>query len=171
MRSLVLLLAAVGVSLPAQPLKLDLTRLEAKASDKVNISLNRGTLQLASAFLDGKDAEEAQAKKLIEGIDTLDVRNFEFKTPGVWTQADLDGVRNQLRPPEWSRLVGYSSTEDGETAEVYVRQVKHKTLGIAVLTAEAKELTVVSIAGQIDLDSLTELSGHFGVPKLERKRK
>jgi hypothetical protein len=167
-----LLLAAVlALPLVGQPFKFDLAPLEAKASEKLNISLNRSTLQFAAKFLDGDDPEDAQVKKVIEGLDSIDIRTFESKTAGAWTAADLDRLRNQLRAPEWSRIVGYKGTDDGETAEVYVREVNKKVTGVAILDAGPKAFTVVSIAGTVNLDSLAELSGHFGVPKLEHKRK
>ena len=167
------LLAAAALALPlgAQPFTFDLTYLESKASNTLGISLTHSTLQFAARFLDGKDPEEAQVKKLIEGIESITIKSFEFKTAGTWAQADVDKLRNQLHPPEWSRMVGYKSAEEGETAEVYVREVEKKVAGVAIIDAEPKELTVVSIVGSIDLDSLAELSGHFGVPKLEGKHK
>jgi hypothetical protein len=171
-RSGTLLLAALLIlPLGAQPFKFDMAQLEAKASEKLNISLNHSTLQFAARFLDGDDPEDAQVKKVLEGIQTIDIRTFESKTAGGWTAADLDKVHNQLRAPEWSRMLGYKSTEEGETAEIYVREVNKKVAGVLILDAEPKALTVVSITGTVDLDSLGELSGHFGVPKLEGKRK
>jgi len=38
---------------------------------------------------------------------------------------------------------------------------------MAILTAEPRELTVVNIVGQIDMDKLGELSGKFGVPSVD----
>lgn len=173
MRGSGMLLMAAVLTLPlaGQPFKFDLAPLEAKASEKLNISLNHSTLQFAARFLDGEDPEDAQVKKVLEGIDSIDIRTFESKTAGAWTAGDLDKVRNQLRAPEWSRMVGYKSTDEGETAEVYVREVNKKVAGVVILDAEQKALTVVSIAGTVNLDSLGELSGHFGVPKLEGKKK
>jgi hypothetical protein len=168
---MLLLAAVVSLSLAAQPLKLDLAPLEAKASEKLQISLNHSTLQFAARFLDGQDPEEAEVKKLIEGIESIEIRTLEVKSGGTWAAADLNRVRNQLRPPEWSRMLGYKSADDDETAEVYVREVNKRVLGVAILDTEPKTLTVVSITGPVDLDSLADLSGHFGMPKLERKRK
>ena len=165
-----LLLASwLALPLPAQQFKFNLEHLEAKASDTVDLSLNGSTLQFAAKFLDGKDPDEARVKKLIAGIEGIYIKSFEFKTENAWTQADLDQVRNQLRAPEWSRMIGMKSAEDGETSEVYIRNEKNKVTGVAILVAGPKELTVVNIAGPVDLDSLAELSGHFGVPKLEKK--
>ncbi len=164
------LLAALA-PLMAQPFKFDLAHVESKAANSLDLSLNRQTLQFAAKFLDGSDPEEAQVKKLIEGIESITIKSFEFKNAGGWTEGDLEKLRNQVRTPEWSRMLGYKSAEEGETAEVYVREVDKKVAGVAIIDADAKSLTVVSLSGKIDLDSLAQLSGHFGMPKLEGKRK
>jgi hypothetical protein len=156
--------------LPAQQFKFNLEHLESKAADSVDISLNGSTLQFAAKFLDSKDPDEAQVKKLIAGLEGIYVKTFSFKSEGVWAPADLERVRTQLRAPEWSRIIGIRSAEDGETAEVYVRsdsKDSKKVSGVAILMSAPKELTVVNIAGAVDLDSLASLSGHFGLPKLE----
>lgn len=164
------LLLVFGVSLAAQQFKFNFDQLAAKASDSVDLSLNGSTLQFAAKFLDDKDADEAKVKKLIAGLEGIYIRSFEFNKDGAWTQADLDGVRNQLHTPEWSRILGYKSQEDSETSEVYVRYDSNKKItGIAIMVVEPREFTVVNIAGPVDLDSLADLTGHFGVPKLERK--
>ena len=162
-----LLVAWLAMPLPAQQFKFNLEHLEAKASDTVDVALNGSTLQLAARFLDGKDPDEAKVKKLISGLDGIYVKHFEFKSAGSWSQADLDSVRNQLHGPEWSRIVGIKSTEDGETADVYLRTENKKITGVAILASGPKELTVVNIVGPVDLDSLGDLGGHFGMPKLD----
>jgi hypothetical protein len=165
-----LLLAAAGL-LAAQQFKLDLDRLAAKSSNAVDISLNGTLLQFAAKFLDAKDPDEAKVKKLIAGIQGIYIRSFEFKKEGEWAPADLDAVRAQLKAPEWSRLVGYKSTEDGETAEVWARTENQKITGVAVVATEPKQFTVVNIVGPVDLDALAQLSGHFNIPKLEAPKK
>jgi hypothetical protein len=128
-------------------------------------------LQFAAKFLDGDKPDEANVKKLLNGIEGIYVKSFEFKGPGGWSQADLDSVRNQLRGPQWSRIVGVKSTEDGENVEVWVHSENQKMNGIAIVASEPKELTIVNIVGTIDLNSLAELGGHFGVPKLDLPEK
>ena len=166
MKLIALVLAAAGL-LPAQQLKLDLDRLAAKASDTVDISLNGSVLQLAARFLDGKDPDEAKVKKLIANLQGIYIRSFEFKKDAAWSPADVESVRSQLKSPEWSRVVGYKSTEGGETAEVYMRMENQKVTGVAILAAEPREFTVVNIVGPVDLDTLADLSGHFDIPKLQ----
>jgi len=38
--------------------------------------------------------------------------------------------------------------------------------GLAVLSIEPREFTIVNIVGPIDLEKLTKLEGQFGVPDL-----
>jgi hypothetical protein len=150
----------------AQQFQFNLDHLAAKASETVDVSLNGSTLQFAAKFLDSKDPDQDKIKKLIAGLEGIYVKSFEFQKKGEWTPADLDGIRNQLKAPEWSRIVGVKSNE-GENDEIYLRQQNGKLTGVAVIAAEPKELTVVNIAGPIDLDSLAELGGHFHIPKVD----
>ena len=164
--TLLLVFAAAGPAV-AQQFKFNLDRLEGKASNTLDLSLNGSTLQFAAKFLDSKDPDEAAVKKLIASIEGIYIKCYEFKKEGEWTQSDLDGVRAQVRPPEWSRIVGFKSAEEGETAEVFIRGQNNKVTGVAIVATGAKSFTVVNIAGPVDMDSLVDLSGHFGLPKLE----
>jgi uncharacterized protein DUF4252 len=160
--------APLAAILWAQQFKFNLDRLAAKASNNVDVSVSGSTLKFAARFLDNSDPDEAKVKKLIGGLDGIYVKSFEFKTEHAWTEADLESIRTQLHTPEWERVLGYKSSEDGETDEIYVRTENKKISGVAIIACEAKSVTVVNIAGAIDLDSLAELGGHFGVPKLEK---
>lgn len=170
MRIVLLLLAALGL-LHGQAIHLNLEHLAAKASDSVDITLNGTTLQFAAKFLDTKDPDEAKVKKLIAGIDNIFIRSFEFKKDGEWSPADLEGVRSQLKSPDWSRMLGFKSEEDGEAAEVYIRTQNNKVSGVAIVVTGPREFTVVHLSGAIDMDSLADLSGHFGMPKIRDGRK
>jgi len=165
-----LLAACLALPLAAQPFQFDLRHLESKATEPLDLSLTHSTLRLAARFMDDKDPEDAEVKKLIEGIEGIYIKSFDFKD-GELSKADLDRVREQLRAPEWLRTVGFKNREERDTAEVYVREVNKKVAGVAMICAGPKALTVVNIAGPVDLDSLADLSGHFGVPKLDGKRK
>lgn len=161
-----LLVLAWAAVVSAQQFQFDLDRLAAKASDTVEVSLDGSTLQFAAKFLDSKDPDQDKIRKLIAGLEGIYVRSFEFQKKGEYTPADLDGLRNQLKSPEWSKIVGVKSN-DGETDEIYLRKQNGKLTGVAVIAAEPKELTVVNIVGPVDLDSLAELGGHFHIPKMD----
>lgn len=155
-------LGAQEIKLPAS-----LERLAAKASEVVDVTMDANLLQLASRFLSDKDSDDAKLKKLIAGLKGIYVRNFEFAKAGEYQESDVEPVRAQLRSPAWSRIVGVRSQKSGDNAEVYVKTENGKIGGLVILSTEPKELTIVSIEGSIDPDQLSELEGHFGIPKID----
>ncbi len=158
-------LGAQEIKIPAS-----LDRLSAKASEVVDITLDANLLQLASRFLSDKDPDDAQVKKLIAGLKGIYVKSFEFDKPGEYQDSDVEPIRTQLHTPAWSRIVGVRSHKDGENAEVYVKTGDGKIGGLAILVTDPKELTIVSIEGTIDPDQLSELGGHFGIPKVDTRK-
>jgi hypothetical protein len=154
-------LGAQEIKIPAS-----LDRLAARASEVVDVTLDANLLQLASRFLSDKDPDDAQVKKVIAGLKGIYVKSFEFEKPGEYQDSDVEPVRSQLHTPAWSRIVGVRSQQSGENAEVYVKTGNNKIGGLAILVTDPKELTIVSIEGTIDPDQLSELGGHFGIPKI-----
>ncbi|HBY58990.1 MAG TPA: hypothetical protein DEH78_04165 [Solibacterales bacterium] len=148
-----------------------LDQLEAKASEKVNVTLDGNLLQLAARFLSAADPEQAQVKKVVSKLKGIYVRAFEFDKDGVFTPADVDSIRRELKAPNWSRIVDASSKKDGESSEIYLHQENGQVIGLAVLAYGKRELTVVNIAGPINIEDLSALGGEFGIPKIERNKK
>jgi hypothetical protein len=166
--STALIALALASALSAQQFPMQIDRLAAQASNKVDLSLSGPLLQFAAKFLDDKDPDEGKVRKLIVGLDGIYVKCYSFKTPNTWTDADLETIRRHLRAPEWSRIINFSG-DDG-SGEIYVRSVDKKPTGVAILATEPKQLTIVNIAGSIDLASLSELGGHFNIPKIPEKK-
>jgi len=154
----------------AQELKLP-PNLGAHASETVDVTLDSNMLQLAAKFLSDAKGDEADARKLISGLKSIVVRSFEFEKAGEYSPTDVEAIRTQLRGPGWARIAGFASRKEGENTEVYVKSENGKVGGLAVIAAEAKELTVVSIVGTIDPEQLGALAGKFGIPKLELEKK
>jgi hypothetical protein len=71
-----------------------------------------------------------------------------------------------MKGPGWSKMVGVQENSDREGVEISVKTEGGQIAGVAILAYEPKELTVVSILGQIDLERLGELGGRFGIPVL-----
>jgi hypothetical protein len=167
-RILVCLALALGTA-PAQDIKFppELEKLAAKASEVVDVTLDSQMLGLASRFLSNKEPDEAKVKEMTAKLKGIYVRAYEFDKEGAYSPADLDSIRNQLKGPGWQRMVTVRSKE-GDNADIFFRMENNNPVGLVVLAAEPKALTVVNIVGPIDLDSLSDLGGHFGVPKIER---
>jgi predicted alpha-1,6-mannanase (GH76 family) len=170
-RIVILMLGCAAVALGWQSsLKLDhLDRLTAKATDSVNITLDASMLKLAAAFLSSDDDDDAaDIKKLVQGLTGVYVRSFEFKNAGEYTDADIESIRAQLRDPSWKKIVEVRSKVDGD-ADIYIKTDTSKIGGLAIISAEPKELTIVNIEGTIDVEGVKKLGGNFGIPKFVKK--
>ena len=162
------LLVALPFVVHAQDSRLQLGSLDhlaGKANQTVDVNIDERLMKVAAKFLNEKDADEQQVKKLVEGLKGIYVKSFEFDTDGQYTQGDLETIRTQLRGPGWTRLVNVMSKKEGNV-EVYLLFNGDVVGGLAVLHTDEKELTVVNIVGPVDLDKLAELEGQFGVPEL-----
>jgi hypothetical protein len=146
-----------------------LDRLAAKASETADVTLDGSLLKLAAKFLSADEPDQAKVKKLVVGLKGIYVRTFEFENEGEYTESDVTAIRKQLQTPGWSRIVGVRSKKDSENAEVYIK-TGGPDGGLAIICANPKELTVVSIVGKIDLEELSELGGNLGVPKIDLEK-
>ena len=142
-----------------------LDHLAAKASQTVDVNLDERLMRLASRVFDEKDPDEREVKKLVAGLKGIYVKSFEFDADGQYTEADLETIRTQLKGPGWTRLVNVTSKKEG-MVEVYVLFSGDVVNGMAVLHTDDRELTVVNIAGPVDLDKLAKIEGNLGVPEL-----
>lgn len=157
-----------AASAMAQDARIQTTQLEglaSRASQTVDVNLDERLMRMAAGFLSGKDADEAKVKALIVGLKGIYVRSFEFEKEGEYTDADLESLRTQLRNPAWTRIVNVKSKKEG-SLEVYLMSSEKTIGGLAVLATDPKEITVVNIVGPVDLEKLSQLEGHFGVPEL-----
>lgn len=142
-----------------------LDHLATKASQTVEVNIDERLMRIAAKAFSDKDADEREIKKLIEGVKGIYVKSFEFDSDGQFTTADVDAIRVQLRGPGWTRLVNVTSKKEGNV-EVYLLMNGEEIGGLAVLSSEDRELTVVNIVGPVDLEKLAKLEGQFGVPEL-----
>jgi hypothetical protein len=140
-----------------------LDHLAAKATETVDINIDERLIKIAAAVFKENDEDEAQIKKLITGLKGIYVKSFEFDSDNNYAAADVDSIRSQLREPQWSRLVNVTSKKDGNV-EVYISLVGTQINGLAVVSAEPRELTVVNIVGPVDLEKLARLEGNLGIP-------
>ena len=162
-------LALPGLAQSAR-LELKLDHLAAKAKKVVNVTLDPDMLRIGSSMLDQRDRDQAAVKQLIDGLQAVYVRSFEFDKDGQYSREDVENIRKQLRTPGWNCIVRVESKDpDDEQVDVCLRHEAGKVVGMAVLAAEGDELTVVNIVGEIKPEQLGLLRGQFGIPNIERK--
>jgi hypothetical protein len=172
----VILIAAMLLLVPGAARAQDITipqsieRLSGKAVETVNVTVDGALLQLAAKFLSADDPDQRVAKNLISNLKGVYVRSYQFANAGEYSEADLESVRSQLKAPAWSRMASVRSQREGEDVDVFFKMETERIAGLVVIAAQPRQLTVVNIAGQIDLDQLARLGGQLGIPKLDIER-
>ena len=141
-----------------------LDALATKASQTVDVNIDERLIQLTVKFL-GKDPDEVKIMDIVNGLKGIYVKSFEFEKEGEYSVADLESIRSQLRNSAWNKIVNINSKKDG-SVEVYLMSNASQISGLAVLASDAKEITVVNIIGNVDLEKLSQLEGQFGIPEL-----
>ena len=166
---LLLLLAGSVMTAQAQGPKLQMDQLDLlanRASQTVDVKLDEHILQMTWKFFSGKDPGDAKIKEVLKGLKGIYVKSFSFEKEGEYSQIEVESVMSQLSGSTWSKILTVKSKKDGQNIGVYLNMVGDQITGLAVLSLEPRELTVVNIVGPIDLEKLSELEGQFGVPDL-----
>jgi hypothetical protein len=167
------LIALPAASLAATP-HLDIpnfNHLRAKAYDSVNVTIGGPLLRFVSHLAQSDQTDDARQKAavgVLKDITSVQVRSFTFAEDGAYSIADIDAVREQLNAPGWTRLVEQHKREPREDTDVFMCLEDGKIKGIAVISSEPREFTIVNVIGDIDIDKLAMLEGEFGIPKLSR---
>ena len=118
--------------------------LAARASDVTEVTLGRNMLGFAAKFMDGKDKDQAAVKQLIQGLDGIYVRNYEFDKEGQYSMDDIESCARPSRLPSGRRLCTRARQRrgdhrrHGEAGERRAARHVHSS-------AEPKELTIVLI--------------------------
>lgn len=165
---ILMFVALCALPMAAQQINLDLPGLREKASEEVTVTLDARMLRLAARFLsDGTD--ERNARDIVQKLQGIYVRSYEFEQEGQYDRAIIGRVHAQLGS-DWQKIVDVRS-KLRENTEIYTQSRGDQIVGLVVITAEPKELTLVNIVGPIDLDRLADLQGQFGIPKIKAEVK
>lgn len=140
--------------------------LAARASDVTEVTLGKNMLEFAARFMNGKDKDEAATRQLIEGLDGIYVREYEFDKEGQFSMEEVDQLRKYFETSEWSPMVRERERKTGESTDVMVKLVNGVSHGMFILTVEPKELTIVLILGPIRMEDLGKLKGLGGLGAL-----
>ena len=162
----VLVFFAVAVSAVAQQnfdFKL-LDKVGANAKESSNITLDGDTLKMASNFF-GDKGKDPSLKPLLDGLKGVYVRNWEFGKAGQYDAADLEPLRTYLKNEKWNKIMDIK--EEKETNEIYVLPLPNEQMGgLAIISAEQKEVAVVFISGVMKMSDVGKLSGNLGIPDI-----
>ena len=169
--ALVLGVMALAVPAVAQNSQLPLPspvekELASKASNVTEVTLGKNMLAFAAKFLDGKDQDNAATRHLIEGLDGIYVRDYEFDKEGQYSMDDIQKLRSYFETSDWSPIVRERNKKNGESTDVMMKIVNGETHGMFILDVEPKELSIVLILGPVKMEDLHKLSGLGGLGSL-----
>jgi hypothetical protein len=156
-----------GVTLHAQTqsarLQLaNLDKLNDKATHVTDVTLDGTLLDMAARFIAlDEDQEDADLVAIMKGLKGIYIKSFEFDEANQYSQADVEAIRKQLTGPGWARIVTDINKRTGEKNEIYLLKEGEKVAGVAILVAEARELTIVNIVGVVPMDKIAQFEDHF----------
>jgi hypothetical protein len=137
--------------------------LAARASDVTEVTLGKNMLEFAARFMNGKDKDEAATRQLIEGLDGIYVREYEFDKDGQYSMEEIDQLRKYFETSEWSPIVRERERRSGESTDVMVKLVNGQSRGMFILETGPRELTIVLILGPVRMEDLGKLKGIGGL--------
>jgi hypothetical protein len=140
--------------------------LAARASNVTEVTLGKNMLGFAVKVMNGKDKDEASTRQLIEGLDGIYVREYEFDKEGQFSADEVEQLRKYFETSEWSPIVHERDRKNNESTDVMVKLVNDESHGMFILDVEPKELSIVLILGPIRMDELGELRGLSGLGAL-----
>ena len=148
---------ASGLPLPPPVEK----ELASRAANVTEVTLGKNMLAFASKFMGDKDDDEAETKRLIQGLEGVYVREYEFDKDSQYSLDEIDKLRQYFETAEWTPIVRERERHGGETTDVMMKMVNGETKGMFILAAEPRELTIVLILGSIHPEDISKLS-HIG---------
>ena len=136
----------------AQKLDLKFDALASKASDKAEVDLDGALLRLAARHA------KAEAGDFLGDVKEIHVRHYEFDKAGSYSDQDLAPLRKQVSEGAgWSRILNVK--EKDENTEIFVLTQGGKIGSCLILSAEARQLSVVYVMGTLTLAQMKELAG------------
>lgn len=168
MRTLVaLVLCCLSARGFAQDAKLQLNNLDKlsdKAANVTDVTLEGSLLDFAAKMIemaDDGDPDIVQLKSIMKNLKGIYVKSFEFDEASQYSKADVDAIRAQLTPPRWMKIVQSVDKRHNEHDEIYLMKNGDRVGGVVILVAEARELTVVNLVGDVPMDKIAALEHHF----------
>jgi Domain of unknown function (DUF4252) len=135
-----------------------LDKMGANATESTNITLEGDTLRLATSFL-GNQLD------MLKNLTGVYVRSFEYAKSGQYRDEDLAPLRTYLKTLNWTKIIDVKESE--ETSEIFLQPLPDNKLGgLAIVSAEPKEVTVVFISGTMNINDVGKLGGNLGIPNI-----
>ena len=167
-RLIIFIFAAVALATPAlaQTVQLPVPspiekELAARASNVDEVTLSKNMLAFATEVMNvnGNSKDEAAIRNLLDGLDGIYVREYDFDKEGQFTAEQVEQLRKYYETSEWSPVVRERDRKTGESTDIMVKLVNGKSRGMFILDVEPKEISIVLILGPVSKEDLGTLKG------------
>ena len=151
----------------AQQIDMDFPGLADRAEEVVDVTVDANMLKLAAKFFSSRNADERALREMINGLQGIYVRSYEFAKDGEYDPRLVDRVKSQLGPT-WKPLVTVRSKKR-DNVNIYANMQGENVTGLVIIATEPREFTVVNIQGPIDIERLAQMEGQFGIPRFSKE--
>lgn len=141
-------------------------KLEEAADEVVEVNLEGKLLEQGRKLLSARKHVTSAAKDVASRVKGVYLRVFRFGRNKGYSKDDMQPIREQLAGPGWVPMFDVNKKDSTETVTVYSYVEDEQVEGVAVVSAEEGEVTVVNIVGDIDLSALGEIGREFGIPTM-----
>jgi hypothetical protein len=142
----------------------ELDQLSAQAASKSSFTFDRTMLGLVAGAVPGT---EPDVRRAVDKVDGVSVHLLHFGDGGIPDEAKVDAMRAAYHLRGWKHLVTTTSAggpiHDGK-ADVWLVLDGVNIRGAVVLVEGAKNLSLVTLTGNLSPADVLHLRGHFGIP-------
>jgi hypothetical protein len=144
----------------------NLQALEDKAEQVVSVNLEGESLDEGGKLLAIRNGVSKSVKELVKGLKGVYLRRFWFGGKKSYEEADVEPIRKELQRPGWAPMFEVQNRGKSEAVTVYSYTENDRLAGVAVFSADSKEVTLVNIVGPVDLEALSEFGRQMGLPAM-----
>jgi Domain of unknown function (DUF4252) len=138
-----------------------LDHLATVALKTVEVTLDETGLRAITKLTAANARDRAKLKERLNRLKGVYFRSYEFADEGQYSEADVEAFRVQLNAPDWERIVDVRGRY-GDRDEVYLMPQNREIAGFTSISTRPRQLCVINIVGQIDLEDMNLLDKQFG---------
>ena len=124
----------------------------------MTLSIGRTLLKIASKSIE----DDPKTKALLGQLDGVRVKLYEIEKDPLAVAEDLGEINARLNAEGWQQVV--LVREEGETTYVLMKIIDARIAGITVLAADATEVVLVNVMGELRPEMLSDTMIALDVP-------
>jgi hypothetical protein len=130
------------------------------------ITFDRDMLQSADGFLNDGSGPPAQ-------LNSITVENYRYHEPAFYIPESMAALVKAYEAAGWKHLVDqHASPRDGASprkplTDLWLHFNGPEIDNVAVVVRGPKQMSVITVEGELRPLDMVHLSGHFGIPKVD----